>query len=125
MCTRNDTTLTVTINGRTDGTANIVPVDGHLEAVGHATVFEQGLTSDGDTSETITGAITITAPDGLASITVGGTTLTLAQLNALTALAPAIMPSPMGPQPATTTVSSNVICARSTACSGRAAIRAG
>ncbi|WP_374656376.1 DUF5801 repeats-in-toxin domain-containing protein [Dongia sp.] len=40
-------------------------------------------TLNSDQSEVTSGQITITAPDGLASVTIGGTTLTLAQLNDL------------------------------------------
>ncbi|MCK6404731.1 MAG: retention module-containing protein [Rhodocyclaceae bacterium] len=73
-------TLVITINGNTDGVPSIVPVDGNGGATGQATVNEQGLTSGGDTSETTTGTITVSAPDGLASIVIGGTTFTAAQL---------------------------------------------
>ncbi|HPW28393.1 MAG TPA: retention module-containing protein, partial [Rhodoferax sp.] len=73
-------TLTITVNGRTDGPPSIVPVDGNGSAVGQATVNELGLLTVGNTSETTTGTITVTAPDGLASVVVGGTTVTAAQL---------------------------------------------
>ncbi|MES2583292.1 MAG: retention module-containing protein, partial [Pseudomonadota bacterium] len=76
-------TLTITINGRTDGVPTIVPTDGNGAATGQATVNEAGLLTLGNTSETTTGSITINAPDGLASIVVGGTTVTAAQLAAL------------------------------------------
>lgn len=75
--------LTITINGTDDGVPAIVPVDGNGAATGQVTVNEAGLTSAGDTSETNTGAINLTAPDGLQSVTVGGTVVTLVQLNAL------------------------------------------
>src|SRR5690606_26912025 len=42
--------LTITIDGRTDGSPTIVPVDGNAGAAGEATVYEKGLTSPGDTS---------------------------------------------------------------------------
>ncbi len=73
-------TLTITINGHTDGAPSIAPVDGNAAATGEATVYEKGLTSAGDTTETTTGSITVKAPDGLKEITIGGTTFTLAQL---------------------------------------------
>ena len=76
-------TLTITINGRTDGVPTIVPVDGNGAATGQATVNEVGLLSAGNTSETTTGVVTVTAPDGLASVVVGGTTVTATQLAAL------------------------------------------
>ena len=86
------TTITITINGVTDGEPSIIPVDGNdplggVAAQGQATVYESGLTADGpgSQSKTTTGEITVTADDGLVSVTVGGKTLTLAELNALTA----------------------------------------
>ena len=73
-------TLTITINGNTDAVPSIVPIDGNGGAAGQATVNEQGLTSAGDTSETTTGTITVSAPDGLQSVVIGGVTFTAAQL---------------------------------------------
>jgi VCBS repeat-containing protein len=73
-------TLTIAIHGHTDGGPAIAPVDGNGAADGQATVYEQGLASVGDTSETTTGTIAVSAPDGLKSITVGGTSFTAAQL---------------------------------------------
>ncbi|RYZ08105.1 MAG: hypothetical protein EOO24_10595, partial [Comamonadaceae bacterium] len=80
--------LTITINGNTDAVdgPTIVPVDGNGAATGQATVVERGLvdgTPGTDTSERTTGSIDITAEDGLTSVVVGGTTVTLAQLQAL------------------------------------------
>ena len=77
------TTLTVTINGHTDAAPTIVPVDGNAAATGQVTVNEVGLTSVGDTSETHTGSLTLSALDGLTSINVGGTAVTLTQLTNL------------------------------------------
>jgi T1SS-143 domain-containing protein len=76
-------TLTITINGHTDGVPTIVPVDGNAGATGQATVNEVGLLTLGNTTEATTGTISVSAPDGLISVTVGGTTLTAAQLAAL------------------------------------------
>ena len=76
-------TLNITINGASDGVPTIVPVDGNGGATGQATVNELGLLTVGNTSETTTGSITVTAPNGLASVVVGGTTVTAAQLAAL------------------------------------------
>ena len=78
-----DATLTIGITGNTDGSPDVTPDDLNGAATGENTVFEDGLTSVADTSETATGTIVIDAPDGLASIAVGGTTVTLAELNAL------------------------------------------
>jgi VCBS repeat-containing protein len=70
--------------------------DTNGEAGGHATVWERGLRGgDFAGQETVSGVIHITAPAGLASITLGegegaySLTLTLAQLNALDTLADA------------------------------------
>ncbi|URX61645.1 VCBS domain-containing protein [Luteibacter anthropi] len=79
---RSTTTLTITIHGHTDGVPSIVPVDGNGAATGHATVIEAGLANH-DGTQTTGGSIDLTAADGLAGVTVGGTTLTLAQLDAL------------------------------------------
>ena len=79
-------TLTITINGHTDGAPNIVANDGNGAAVtGQATVYEKGLTggSGAPADKTTTGTITVQAPDGIASVTIGGTTFTVAQLDAL------------------------------------------
>jgi VCBS repeat-containing protein len=81
-------TLTITINGRTDAASgpSIVPVDGNGAAAGQTEVHESGLTDGAggaDPRETSGGTIAIEAADGLSSVTVGGTTLTVAQLQAL------------------------------------------
>ncbi|WP_185878872.1 cadherin-like domain-containing protein [Variovorax sp. MHTC-1] len=81
-------TLTITINGRTDdaGGPSIVPVDGNGAAAGETEVRESGLTDGAggtDPRETSGGTIAIEAADGLTSVTVGGTTLTVAELQAL------------------------------------------
>ncbi|WP_157964648.1 VCBS domain-containing protein, partial [Algibacillus agarilyticus] len=66
--------VTITING-TDDSASVI--------ASSSTVAEAGLTSAGDTSETATGSFTVSASDGVASINVGGTDVSLAELNAL------------------------------------------
>ncbi|MBT2323454.1 DUF4347 domain-containing protein [Variovorax paradoxus] len=81
-------TLTITINGSTDDASgpSIVPVDGNGAAAGETEVHESGLTDGAggtDSRETSGGTIAIEAADGLSSVTVGGTTLTVAQLQAL------------------------------------------
>ncbi|KAB2969637.1 cadherin-like domain-containing protein, partial [Zoogloea sp.] len=75
--------LTITIDGVTDGGPSITPVDGNGGATGEATVFEAGLTTVADTSETSPGSIALTADDGLASVRIEGTLVTLAQINTL------------------------------------------
>ncbi|MES2947947.1 MAG: Ig-like domain-containing protein, partial [Pseudomonadota bacterium] len=72
--------LTITINGASDGPPTINPNDGNGAATGQATVHEIGLLTIGNTSETTTGTIAVTAPDGLSSVSVGGVTFTAAQL---------------------------------------------
>ncbi|WP_369959742.1 retention module-containing protein [Pseudomonas benzenivorans] len=69
-------TLTITINGRTDGppTVTIPDTDGALNTTDSTLPETAGATA---------GSFTIGAEAGIASLTVGGTTLTLAQLNAL------------------------------------------
>jgi VCBS repeat-containing protein/CshA-type fibril repeat protein len=84
------TTLTITINGTTDGTPTITPVDTNGALTGEATVFEKGLVAPTDNSQTTTGTITVTSPDGVASVTVGGTTFTVAQLATFTTASPSI-----------------------------------
>jgi VCBS repeat-containing protein len=87
--------LVITINGVTDGAPSIVPADGNGAATGQVTVNESGLTGIGDTTETTTGSVTLSAADGLTDITVGGTTVTLTQLNALGST-PVVITTPKG-----------------------------
>ncbi|MDY3197491.1 MAG: VCBS domain-containing protein, partial [Pseudomonadaceae bacterium] len=84
--------LTITINGRTDASPSIVPEDdnGNGAIDGHNTVNESGLRdpADADTSNIVDGSIQISAGDGLASISIGGQTFSLADLQALSASTP-------------------------------------
>ncbi|MDI5984054.1 type I secretion C-terminal target domain-containing protein, partial [Halomonas sp. M4R5S39] len=79
-------TLTLTINGATDTAGVTVSAEG-----ADSTVYEAGLVNgsnaDSD-SETDTGSFQVSASDGVASVTVGGQTFTLAQLQALSASSP-------------------------------------
>ena len=84
------TTLTITINGTTDGGPSIVPADGNAGATGQATVLEAGLTGPA-TTETTAGTINVGSPDGLTSVKVGGVTLTVAQLQALSVGSPQVI----------------------------------
>ena len=84
------TTLTLTINGTTDGGPSIVPVDGNAGATGQASVLEAGLTGPA-TTETTSGTINVGSPDGLTSVKVGGVTLTVAQLQALSVGSPQVI----------------------------------
>ncbi|WP_347080543.1 hypothetical protein, partial [Escherichia coli] len=72
--------LTITIHGKTDGSPAISATDLNGAATGQAEVYEAGLTDATNTSETTTGTIDVQAPDGLTSITIGGTTVSMAQL---------------------------------------------
>ncbi|WP_218023819.1 VCBS domain-containing protein, partial [Halomonas halmophila] len=80
------TTLTLTVEGNTDGTPAITPDDGTPDVDGEVTVSESGL-SDGSEAdsdnESAGGTLSVNAADGLSSLTIGGTTLDLAALNAL------------------------------------------
>jgi VCBS repeat-containing protein len=67
----------------TDDEPTITPLDGNGAATGDASVNETGLLSAGNTSETTTGTITVIAPNGLQSVTIGGTLVSAAQLTAL------------------------------------------
>jgi VCBS repeat-containing protein len=75
--------LTITIRGNTDAAPGISASDNNGGATGQAEVYEKGLTDAADTSETTAGTIAVAAADGLASVAVGGVTLTLAELQAL------------------------------------------
>ena len=71
-------TLTVTIHGADDD-ASVVTASASGP---DATVTERGLTSVADTGETVTGTFGVSATDGIAGITVGGVSFTLAQMQA-------------------------------------------
>lgn len=80
------TTLTITINGTTDA-PTINAVDGNSgdpHTGGQATVYEAGLDTTGSnpsaSSETTTGTISVSAKDGLTSVSIGATVITEAAL---------------------------------------------
>ncbi|WP_280550460.1 retention module-containing protein, partial [Halomonas sp. 11-S5] len=79
--------LTITINGAADSAQVTVSGEG-----ADSTVYEAGLSPDGsdaaNDSETDTGSFGVSATDGIASVTVGGTTFTLAELQTFTSAAP-------------------------------------
>ncbi|MBB3808176.1 cadherin-like domain-containing protein [Pseudochelatococcus contaminans] len=84
----NTATLTIAIDGRTDGTPAITPADVNGPgANGHATVYERGLTDGvpGTGDESTTGTITVNAPDGLDKIRIGNVDVSLPQLHDLAA----------------------------------------
>ncbi|MDO9206794.1 MAG: VCBS domain-containing protein [Sulfuricurvum sp.] len=79
------TTLAITINGTND-LPTIIPVDGNSgdpHTAGQATVYEAGLTAGSNptaSSETTTGTISVSAKDGLTSVSIGGRVITEAEL---------------------------------------------
>jgi hypothetical protein len=54
--------------------------DGNSLDSGQATVYERGLLSGADKSETTTGTVTVNTPGGLIALTIGGVSFTAAQL---------------------------------------------
>ncbi|TPO07483.1 type I secretion C-terminal target domain-containing protein, partial [Mesorhizobium sp. CU2] len=71
-------TITFTINGADDTSTVVVTPSDDANANGAASVvYEHGLTSVPDTSETDTGAFKVTATDGIKDVTIGGQTLAL------------------------------------------------
>ncbi|HHX36320.1 MAG TPA: hypothetical protein GX719_13755, partial [Gammaproteobacteria bacterium] len=81
-------TVTITINGRTDGPPVVDVPDDNGVAAGNISIAE-------DATAAVTGQITVTAEAGVASLQVGGQTLTLADLNAL-GTTPAIVTTTKG-----------------------------
>lgn len=81
-----EATLTITIHGTDDSITIGGTNDGSTAAGADAQVFESDLSTGSNaagTGETATGEFTLTAGDGINTLQVGNTTLTLAQLNAL------------------------------------------
>ena len=70
------TTLTITINGNTDGAPGVSVSDLNGAEVGDNSIAE-------DATTPVTGTFTVTAPDGLKQISVGGITVTAEQLDNL------------------------------------------
>ena len=89
------TTLVITINGSDDPITIGGTGDGAVAGT-DATVLESDLVSGSNaagTGESLSGAFTIAVPDGLQSITVGGTNISAAALNN-SAATPVTIPSP-------------------------------
>ncbi|MFQ3787609.1 retention module-containing protein [Halomonas sp. A29] len=78
-------TLSFAIQGANDSAQVTVNVSG-----ADSTVHEAGLTSEADTRESASGSFQVTASDGIASVTVGGQSFTLAQLQGFTAASPSV-----------------------------------
>ncbi len=73
---RSSTTLTITINGNTDGAPAATVVDHNGADVGDHSIAE-------DATSPMSGTFSVSAPDGLKSINIGGETLTVTDLAAL------------------------------------------
>ncbi|MET0540188.1 MAG: VCBS domain-containing protein [Variovorax sp.] len=73
-------TLTILISGRNDTAKIVIPDANGTGVAGQATVAERGLGDSADSSETVSGSFSVSTPDGLGSIEVGGTAVTPAQL---------------------------------------------
>ncbi|MDD5343648.1 MAG: VCBS domain-containing protein, partial [Smithella sp.] len=71
-------TLTIKITGDNDSSKVTVSAEG-----ADSTVYEKGLTSVADTSETDSDSFGVSSTDGIAKVTIGGTEFTLAQLQAI------------------------------------------
>nr|WP_010323998.1 DUF5801 repeats-in-toxin domain-containing protein [Marinobacterium stanieri] len=83
------TTLTIVIDGVTDGAPTITPRDHNggedsndLTTYGQATVYERGLVESDDSDKT-NGAIDVEASDGIKSVSLGGQTFALSTLQGL------------------------------------------
>ncbi|MET0540189.1 MAG: cadherin-like domain-containing protein [Variovorax sp.] len=89
--------LVITINGAANGGAGddvpgIAIPDTNGAATGQLTVFEAGLTSTTDARETNTSTLTLNAADGIGSLAINGTTVTLAQLQTLGGATTIVLP---------------------------------
>ncbi|MGR4068003.1 retention module-containing protein [Billgrantia sp. C5P2] len=78
-------TLSLAIQGANDSAQVTVNVSG-----ADSTVHEAGLTSEADTRESASGSFQVAATDGITSVTVGGQSFTLAQLQGFTAASPSV-----------------------------------
>jgi T1SS-143 domain-containing protein len=92
------TSLTISVAGNDDGAPSITPSDDNGATPGQVTVYEAGLRPDGPAGQSAAanGTIAISAANGIASVTIAGTILTLAQLEALSAGAPVAIDTPQG-----------------------------
>ena len=70
--------LSITIKGADDGASVVTAAASGPDA----TVLEHGLTSVLDTTETTSGSFTVSTNDGILNLVIGGTTFTLAQMQA-------------------------------------------
>ncbi|WP_155496302.1 retention module-containing protein, partial [Comamonas testosteroni] len=70
------TTITVTINGHTDGVPGVTIPDANGAAAGNVSIAENA-------TQPVTGELSVSAPEGLASVQIGNVTLTVAELQAL------------------------------------------
>ncbi|QEK93958.1 retention module-containing protein [Achromobacter insolitus] len=70
------TTITVTINGHTDGVPGVTVPDANGADAGNVSIAENA-------TQPVTGELTVTAPEGLATVKIGNVTLSVAELQAL------------------------------------------
>ncbi|MFC3915089.1 retention module-containing protein, partial [Pseudaeromonas sharmana] len=102
--------LTITITGTDDGVVvtDLTPAASGGEGV----VDEDDLATGSDSSKeslSVDGDFTVSAPDGLSSITVGGTVITLASLQGVSADSPILVTTGLGNQLAITGFSNGVV----------------
>ncbi|MBD9477356.1 hypothetical protein IB268_30990, partial [Achromobacter sp. ACM01] len=62
------TTITVTINGHTDGVPGVTVPDANGADAGNVSIAENA-------TQPVTGELTVTAPEGLATVKIGNVTL--------------------------------------------------
>ena len=70
------TTITVTINGHTDGVPGVSIPDANGAEAGNVSIAENA-------TQPVTGELSVSAPEGLTSVQIGNVTLTVAELQAL------------------------------------------
>ncbi|MBD9423681.1 hypothetical protein IB259_30860, partial [Achromobacter sp. ACM04] len=78
------TTITVTINGHTDGVPGVTVPDANGADAGNVSIAENA-------TQPVTGELTVTAPEGLATVKIGNVTLTVAELQALSPTTPRVI----------------------------------
>ncbi|WP_419342739.1 retention module-containing protein [Achromobacter sp. PD1] len=83
------TTITVTINGHTDGVPGVTVPDANGADAGNVSIAENA-------TQPVTGELTVTAPEGLATVKIGNVTLTVAELQALSPTTPRVIDGTQG-----------------------------
>ncbi len=88
-------TLTITINGITDGPPRIIIPDNDPAGAGDEIVAEAGLLDVADTSELVSSSFTVSAEAGLQSVSIAGQSFSSAEL-AATSTTPVTIATPLG-----------------------------